>query len=281
MTRRKQILVYRKFHQLPLIRVHSLAVRILSMKFAQRLRAHWTIWQRVQDVGIGRGEILLSFDDGPHPDVTARLLDVLEKENTRAAFCVCGKSVRVAPDLVRRMANEGHLIVNHGDFHLPLALFSEVALQKEIDDCDLAIAAALETAVFRTQFYRPACGLWTSVAKRVIAQRNKRVMPVTHFGWDTNVTRDTYRNWIAETQCAAQRDQGGIFVLHDRRLRFWMESQYDPNDQESSAYRGWVPDAASELIGRLRSDHFTFLEPHVWSGRHLLQPVNQRSLDSG
>jgi peptidoglycan/xylan/chitin deacetylase (PgdA/CDA1 family) len=251
------------------------------VKLAQKLRAQWTIWQRIQDVGIGRSEILLSFDDGPQPDMTTRLLDVLQKKGIRAGFCVCGKSVRLAPDLVRRMATEGHLIVNHGDRHQPLALFSEKALRKEIDNCDVAIAGALGIPDFRTEFYRPACGLWTSTVKKVLAQLSKRLLPVTHFGWDTNVNRHTYRDWIAITQQAARRDHGGIFVLHDRRLRFWMEPDYDPSDQESSAHRGWVPDAASELIDQLRSDGFKFLDPYVWSRRDLSQPVNERPLDPG
>ena len=250
------------------------------MSLAQRMRAHWTIWQRIQDVAIARGEILLSFDDGPHPETTARLLDLLEKESVRAAFCVCGKSVRVAPELVRRMANKSHLIANHGDAHQPLALFSDEALEKEIAGCDIAIAAALGTAGFRAEFYRPACGLWTPIVKRVLARMKKRVLPVTHFGWDTNSTRHNYRDWIALTRSAARRDQGGIFVLHDQRLRFWMESKYDPGDRESSACRSWVPDAASELIEQLRSDGFTFLDPHVWSRRQLPQSINQRPLDT-
>jgi peptidoglycan/xylan/chitin deacetylase (PgdA/CDA1 family) len=241
------------------------------VKLAQRLRARWTIWQRVEDVGIERGEVLLSFDDGPHPEITARLLDALAQESVRVAFCICGKSTRAAPDLARRMANDGHLIVNHGDLHQPLALFSEEALQKEISDCDVAIAAALHPVSLRTDFYRPACGLLTPAVRTVLPRLRKRVFPITHFGWDTNVTRHTYRSWIALTQRAARRDQGGIFVLHDRRLRFWMESHYDPNDRETSAYRGWVPDAVSELIQQLRSDGFLFLNPHVWSERELSQ----------
>jgi peptidoglycan/xylan/chitin deacetylase (PgdA/CDA1 family) len=249
------------------------------MKFAQRLRAHWTIWQAVEDVGIGRGEILLTFDDGPDPDVTPQLLDVLKKEDVRAAFCVCGRLVRVAPDLVRRTANEGHLVVNHGERHQPLALFSKSALQKEIGDCDMAIAVALETPGYHTEFYRPACGLLTSIVKRVLAELKKRVLPVTYFGWDTNVTRHTFRQWIAMTRRAAGRDQGGIFVLHDRRLRFSIESNYDPTDRESSAFRGWVPNATSELIGELRSDGFTFLDPNVWSRRQLLQSIDQCPFD--
>jgi len=243
------------------------------LKFVQKLRAKLTIWQPIEDVGICPGEILLSFDDGPHPDVTPRLLDLLQKKDVRAAFCVCGKSIRTAPMLVRRMANDGHLIVNHGDRHQPLAIFSE-ALRKEIEDCDLAIAAALGRSSFRTDFYRPACGLWTATVKRMLFQLNKRVLPVTHFGWDTNVTRDDYWKWIALTRRAARHDQGGIFVLHDQRLRFWIEPNYDPTDEGSSAYRGWVPDAAAELIDQLRSDKFRFLSPRTWSRRVLQKPTS-------
>jgi peptidoglycan/xylan/chitin deacetylase (PgdA/CDA1 family) len=251
------------------------------MNFARSWRARWTIWQRVQDVAINQGEVLLSFDDGPHPETTPRLLDVLEQENVRGAFCVCGECIRAAPDAVRIMARNGHLIVNHGDRHQPLALFSEKALRTEIENCDVAIANALETAAFRTKYYRPACGLCTAVMKKVLVRLNKQVLPVTHFGWDTNVSRHTYQDWIAVTQEAARHDQGGIFVLHDRRLHFWMEPDYDPSDQESSAYRGWVPDAASQLINRLRSDGFTFLDPHVWSRRNASQSLNQGLLDPG
>ena len=239
------------------------------MKIARRLRAHSTIWQSVQEAGIYPGEVLLSFDDGPQPGITPRLLDLLQREHVPAAFCICGKSVCTAPDLVSRMASEGNFIVNHGDRHQPLALFSAEALRKEIEDCDAAIAEALKTSCFKAEFYRPACGVWTSVAKRVVAELNKRVLPVTHFGWDTNMTRHNYRNWIARTRRAARRDRGGIFVLHDRRLRFWMEPDYDPDDRESSAYRGWVPEAAAELIHQLRSDGFTFVNPNVWSRRAL------------
>src|SRR5271165_6489243 len=52
------------------------------MKLGQKLRAQLTIWQPVQDVGICPGEVLLSFDDGPQPDITPRLLDLLQKSRS-------------------------------------------------------------------------------------------------------------------------------------------------------------------------------------------------------
>jgi peptidoglycan/xylan/chitin deacetylase (PgdA/CDA1 family) len=208
----------------------------------------------------------LSFDDGPNPidNTTARLLDALLQEGVRGAFCVCGKCVRNAPELVHRMKIEGHMVVNHSYSHQPLAAFSERALEKEIDDCDAVIADAVRMPSYKTQFFRSACGWRTPALDHVLARLQKQLLPITDFGFDTNMTRHTYPKWVDRTLQAARRDRGGIFVLHDGRLRFWGEPRYDPRDRDSSAYRGWVPEAAAMLIQRCRAEGFRFLEPHLW-----------------
>ena len=231
------------------------------MRFVHRLRSKWTIWLPVSSVGIAPREVLLTFDDGPDPQVTRRLLDVLKTTEVRAVFCVCGQSVRAAPELIRRIADEGHLIVNHGEFHRVQAVLSERSLHNEIEDCDRTIRHALGYSTFRTEFFRPACGLWTPVVERVLARSNKRLMPVTHFGWDTNVTEHSYQKWIAVTLKAAHADNGGIFVLHERHLSAWSKFKDHSND------RGWVPNATSELTTQLRLDGFTILDPHIWRVR--------------
>jgi peptidoglycan/xylan/chitin deacetylase (PgdA/CDA1 family) len=237
--------------------------------FPHRLRQQWTIWQSIEAVGIAGGEILLSFDDGPNPidDTTARLLDILGQEAVRAAFCVCGKSIKEAPELVRRMVTDGHLLVNHGYWHQPFALFSENALQKEIEDCDVAIAGAVHSPGFKTQFFRPACGWRTPALDRLLPRLQKRLFPITDFGFDTNMSRHNYLKWVDRTLQAARRDRGGLFVLHDRRLRFWGERFYDQTDKDSSAYRGWVPEATMMLIRRCREEGFRFLDPQIFAER--------------
>jgi hypothetical protein len=75
------------------------------------------------------------------------------------------------------------------------------------------------------------------------------------------MTRHNYSKWVDRTLCVARRDHGGIFVLHDGRLRFWGERRYDPSNRDSSAYRGWVPEAAAMLIRRCRAEGFRFLDP--------------------
>jgi peptidoglycan/xylan/chitin deacetylase (PgdA/CDA1 family) len=236
--------------------------------FFHGLRQQCTIWHSIETVGLSPGEILLSFDDGPNPidDTTARLLDILRQESVRGAFCVCGKSIVDAPELVDRMMTDGHLIVNHSYRHQPFALFSEKSLQKEIDDCDAAIAGAVRGTSVKSRFFRPPCGWLTPALGRLLPRLQKKLFPITDFGYDTNMTRHNYPEWVDRTLHAAKRDGGGLFVLHDRRLRLWGERFYDPTDKDSSAYRGWVPDAAALLVRRCRDAGFRFMDPHKFAG---------------
>ena len=165
------------------------------------------------------------------------------------------------------MKIEGHMVVNHSYSHQPLAAFSERALEQEIDNCDAVIAEAVHIPSYRTQFFRSACGWRTPMLDRVLPRFQKQLLPITDFGFDTNMTRHSYPKWVDRTLQAARRDRGGLFVLHDRRLRFWGERFYDPTDKDSSAYRGWVPDAAALLVRRCREEGFRFVDPHVFAGR--------------
>jgi peptidoglycan/xylan/chitin deacetylase (PgdA/CDA1 family) len=62
--------------------------------------------------------IYLSFDDGPHPEITAFVLDELSKYNAKASFFCIGKNVLAHPDVYRRIIDEGHAVGNHSFNHL-------------------------------------------------------------------------------------------------------------------------------------------------------------------
>jgi glycosyltransferase involved in cell wall biosynthesis/peptidoglycan/xylan/chitin deacetylase (PgdA/CDA1 family) len=63
--------------------------------------------------------IALTFDDGPHPEHTARLLDILREHRASATFFVIGEQAKRYPNLVRRMAAEGHVVANHSYYNHP------------------------------------------------------------------------------------------------------------------------------------------------------------------
>jgi peptidoglycan-N-acetylglucosamine deacetylase len=87
--------------------------------------------------------IALTFDDGPNPAITPRLLDLLERHQARAGFFLVGKHVRAFPSLVREIAARGHSVGNHTETHPNLTFLSRREISTELDRCDAAIAAAL------------------------------------------------------------------------------------------------------------------------------------------
>lgn len=98
--------------------------------------------------------IALTFDDGPSPQLTPRVLDVLKANNVKATFFLQGSEVVKYPDLVRRIKNEGHVIGNHSWSHPDFATISAGQADTEITRTNDAIQAITGTKpiLFRYPF---------------------------------------------------------------------------------------------------------------------------------
>lgn len=83
--------------------------------------------------------IALTFDDGPHKNLTPQLLDLLAKERVKATFFIVGQRAKAHPKIIKRMALEGHDIENHTWEHISLAKNSEYAAIESIDKTDRLI----------------------------------------------------------------------------------------------------------------------------------------------
>lgn len=97
---------------------------------------------RVSSVSVPEKVVALTFDDGPHPSLTPRLLDILARHNVKATFFVLGQNVRRYPDIVRRAASAGHEIASHSDTHPQLSKCSRDKVIRELD----ATASAIQSA---------------------------------------------------------------------------------------------------------------------------------------
>lgn len=84
----------------------------------------------------------LTFDDGPNPINTPKVLDVLKENNIKATFFMVGSMVRKNPELVKRIYEEGHTIANHTTSH-KYKYSSPEAFLADIEDTDAAISEAL------------------------------------------------------------------------------------------------------------------------------------------
>jgi peptidoglycan-N-acetylglucosamine deacetylase len=86
--------------------------------------------------------LALTFDDGPNPAVTPRLLDMLDRQSVRATFFVIGRFARACPDLIREISARGHLLGNHTNTHPNLFFQSRAGIREELARCQEAVADA-------------------------------------------------------------------------------------------------------------------------------------------
>jgi peptidoglycan-N-acetylglucosamine deacetylase len=95
----------------------------------------------VRHTGSAR-KIALTFDDGPNPAVTPRLLKLFERYSVRATFFLIGRFARACPDLVKEMSARGHALGNHTDSHANLIFRLRAGIRDELARCQDAVASA-------------------------------------------------------------------------------------------------------------------------------------------
>jgi peptidoglycan/xylan/chitin deacetylase (PgdA/CDA1 family) len=97
--------------------------------------------------GSGSDAVALSFDDGPDPVQTPRMLDLLDKYDVKATFCLVGVQARAHPDLVRRIVADGHALCNHSwDHSFTLGKDDPEKIRADLEATDQAIRAAVPDA---------------------------------------------------------------------------------------------------------------------------------------
>jgi peptidoglycan/xylan/chitin deacetylase (PgdA/CDA1 family) len=151
--------------------------------------------------------VVLTFDDGPDPEKTPRLLDALAGAGQKAVFFVIGERAERHPGLVRRIVSEGHQIGNHSHTHPYLPFVSTRRLERELDACQDVIAQVTGAA---PRIARPPYGQKDYRYYRALAERG--VTPVL---WSKNL-RDYYRTSPRTLLGRLSRAAAGDIVLcHD------------------------------------------------------------------
>ena len=154
--------------------------------------------------------VALTFDDGPDPAVTPRVLDVLARHGAHATFFVIGQSLAKHPEIGRRMAAEGHVIGNHSWRHSRWQNFFTAARHGiEIDRGEAAIAAV--TGSEAPVLYRPPVGLKSGELGHAAWRRHLTLVAWSLHSRDTR-SKDAKR--VAERVLSKVRD-GDIVLLHD------------------------------------------------------------------
>lgn len=153
--------------------------------------------------------VAVTFDDGPDPEVTSKVLDILrEREATASFFCV-GERVRKNPEIVRRMVAEGHGVENHTATHSSaFAFFGRARARREIETASQAITEATGR---KPVYFRPPAGMRNPWLAPVIAAEGLQLVSWTRRGFDS-VVADPER---VVGRLTLDLAGGDILLLHD------------------------------------------------------------------
>jgi peptidoglycan-N-acetylglucosamine deacetylase len=165
--------------------------------------------RKLNKAAIDSKKIALTFDDGPNPQITPWVLDILDRNNTKATFFCVGQSVSKHAALARQIVARGHAIENHSQHHLhAFSTFGLKRLKAEIDAAQKTIA---DTVGITPTLFRAPAGLRSPLLEPVLAPMGLRLVSWTHRGFDTvEKTPDKVFQRLTQNLRA-----GDILLLHD------------------------------------------------------------------
>jgi peptidoglycan/xylan/chitin deacetylase (PgdA/CDA1 family) len=155
--------------------------------------------------------IYLTFDDGPDPEITPKVLDLLDQWECKATFFLIGERVRTSPDLARQIRLRGHGIGNHSDRHpIGFALKGIRGFEQDLRAAQDAIRSA--TGV-QPLWFRAPFGFRSPLLEPALCRLGLTLVSWTHRGYDTR-ERSPQR---VERRLLTDLAAGDILLLHDTR----------------------------------------------------------------
>ncbi len=178
------------------------------------------------------GAIALTFDDGPHPKLTPRLLEILKKENVRATFFMLGEQVEKFPDVAKMVADAGFEIGNHSYSHADMTKLSIEEIRNEVRKTQDAIEKAIGK---KPELFRPPYGNVNAKVYDVLKDEGLEVVTwsIDPRDWDAKKSSSQVIGLVLK-----EGEPGGIVCIHDIHAR--------------------TVDAVPEIIGGLKAKGLQF-----------------------
>ena len=152
-------------------------------------------------------EVILTFDDGPDPVQTPRILDTLQKHNIKAIFFVIGYKAQQHSEILQRIISEGHAVGNHTQNHsLFFAMLHSKKIAEEID----AFSQNIEPLVSeKISIFRPPIGYTNPKIARALRRRRMKIVAWSVRSYDSFKNRESLMNRLMKTKPRS------IVLLHD------------------------------------------------------------------
>ncbi len=159
--------------------------------------------------GSNHPKIALTFDDGPHPEYTPKILDILKEKQVTASFFMVGRHIEKYPEIARRVYMEGHEVGNHTYSHRDLVPTTRKTLLKELNQTDEVIRRVLG---IKTVLFRPPRGIFSNTVRKII---------VDELGYRIVLWTVSAADWSGLSPARMLRrvryyaHNGGIILFHD------------------------------------------------------------------
>ena len=186
-------------------------------------------------------QVCLTFDDGPHPEHTPRLLDVLEELGVKATFFVIGRDANRYPHFVQRIANDGHTLGNHTWSHPAMAGLSLDDLADEVRRTSELLTQITGTEI---QLFRPPMG--KIKARQLVSLWGMR-QTVVLWNFDPQDYRCENSNELRRRLLSGKSRDGDLILMHDNHP--------------------FAADVLPALAAQVRADGMTFATVDEWIGR--------------
>jgi len=193
----------------------------------------------VWDIPNDANKIYLTFDDGPTPEITNWVLELLQKHNATATFFCIGKNIEEQPELFQKIIKNKHAVGNHTSNHLNGWKTTTAAYLNSIVNCTKTIAKyKTPNSNLPSTLFRPPYGKITRAQMNAIKEQGYKVImwDVLSADFDTTITKEKcLENVISNIQ------SGSIIIFHDSakafpNLKYTLPKVLDFIDQKKFQY---------------------------------------------
>jgi peptidoglycan-N-acetylglucosamine deacetylase len=158
---------------------------------------------------IKQEQVSITFDDGPHPEFTPKVLELLDKYDAKATFFCIGKNIEAHPALFQELISHGHTVGNHTYSHA--SNFGFFSSEKVLEELEKTNKIVKELSGLGLRLYRPAFGVTNPSIKKALQQTNLKTIGWSKRSLDTTAISE--KNIV--NRITRNLKKGDIILLHD------------------------------------------------------------------